>query len=258
MPSPSRSAPGAARRSPLAEVLVVFCCVTALAAVLWQVGRFVPWIRDNLQLVIAVAFIFVPSELIHRRHEDWAVYGLTWGPVGRGLGLFFFVSALIFPLFASGLVVYYSSVCRLVGLRPQPMWLPEIYRWMCPRFRIHGGGLHSALGWRTVRAWIEQVIVVALPEEYFFRGYVHSKLEQVWIPRRRFLGGGVGAALLASSSLFALGHVLVDFDPLRLAVFFPALIFGWLRSASGSILAGVLFHASCNVVSRVLHAIFFP
>jgi hypothetical protein len=62
---------------------------------------------------------------------------------------------------------------------------------------------------------------------------------------------------MLSSALFALGHFLVDFQPARLAVFFPALAFGWMRSRSGSIAAGATFHALCNLLSEMLHESFF-
>jgi membrane protease YdiL (CAAX protease family) len=38
----------------------------------------------------------------------------------------------------------------------------------------------------------------------------------------------------------------------RLAVFFPALLFGWLRARTGGIGASVLFHASCNLYALLL------
>ena len=62
---------------------------------------------------------------------------------------------------------------------------------------------------------------------------------------------------ITSAVLFALGHVLVDFNPQRLAVFFPALVFGWMRARTGSLAAGAMFHALCNLLSDVLHTSFF-
>ena len=53
------------------------------------------------------------------------------------------------------------------------------------------------------------------------------------------------------------GHLLVIPNPQRLAVFFPALVFGWMRARTGSIAAGATFHALCNVVSDVLHTSYF-
>ena len=40
--------------------------------------------------------------------------------------------------------------------------------------------------------------------------------------------------------------------PARLAVFFPALLFGWLRARTGGIGASVVFHALCNLFSATL------
>ncbi len=38
----------------------------------------------------------------------------------------------------------------------------------------------------------------------------------------------------------------------RLAVFFPSLLFGWLRSRTGGIGASTVFHALCNTWSELL------
>jgi membrane protease YdiL (CAAX protease family) len=40
--------------------------------------------------------------------------------------------------------------------------------------------------------------------------------------------------------------------PTRLAVFFPALLFGWLRARTGGIGASLTFHMLCNVYSQAL------
>ena len=88
-----------------------------------------------------------------------------------------------------------------------------------------------------------QLVVVALPEELFFRGCLHRLLEERFPPTRRWLGGGLGVALLLSSLAFALVHLPKNGDPRALATFFPGLLFGWMRSATGSIMPSVLVHA---------------
>jgi membrane protease YdiL (CAAX protease family) len=162
------------------------------------------------------------------------------------------VSLITFPTFFFGAFVYYSQVCAL-----RWSWIPRFYRLICQRF----AGPWSALRWRLpkqfARTAFAQVVVVALPEEYFFRGYLQTRFERHWPPRRRLFGGSIGWALVWTSLLFALAHVAVDFNALRLAVFFPSLAFGWLRSATGSILAGVFYHAGCNLVSEAVHTILF-
>jgi membrane protease YdiL (CAAX protease family) len=52
--------------------------------------------------------------------------------------------------------------------------------------------------------------------------------------------------------IFAAGHLATVQVPARLAVFFPALLFGWLRARTGGVGASVFFHATCNLYSLVL------
>lgn len=98
-----------------------------------------------------------------------------------------------------------------------------------------------------------QLLVIALPEEAFFRGFLQTSLDHAWPPRFRVLGANVGLGLLVSSAIFAVGHLLTTpHQPARLAVFFPALLFGWLRARTGGIGAGMTFHALCNIFSATL------
>jgi membrane protease YdiL (CAAX protease family) len=97
-----------------------------------------------------------------------------------------------------------------------------------------------------------QVLVIALPEEAFYRGYLQSALDEQWRPRVRFLGAELGPSLLVTSALFALGHLATELDVNRLAVFFPALLFGWLRAKTRGIGASVVLHALCNLFASYL------
>ncbi|MDD5308453.1 MAG: CPBP family intramembrane metalloprotease [Deltaproteobacteria bacterium] len=101
---------------------------------------------------------------------------------------------------------------------------------------------------------LSQLLVVALPEEIFYRGYLMSRLDDVLPCRARVLGVQVGPGLVIQAVLFALGHFLVDFHPARLGVFFPALAFGWLKAKRGTIGAGVLFHAASNIFMEIFRA----
>ena len=241
------------RRAVLVEALLVFGASTLVCAALWQLRAVSGFINRNLQAFIAAIFLYVPTGLLLRRKEDFADYALTVRPVKRGLLVFLVASAVVFPLFGVGFYFYYRAVCAAAS---RGVALPAQLRNLCHRYV---GGLAGAR--LRLPTSIEQVagefLVVALPEEYFFRGYLQSRLEVVWPSRRRLLGAPVGYSLLVAAALFGLGHLLVDGDALRLAVFFPGLVFGWMRQATGSILAGVLFHASSNLVSRVLHDSFF-
>lgn len=117
---------------------------------------------------------------------------------------------------------------------------------------------------------LAQFIVVALPEEAFFRGFVQTRLDDHFrgttsSPERDGPDGDVPesdaprrrvhfAALLLQAVLFALIHFLVDgFNPARLAVFFPGLLFGLLRARRGGIGAAIVFHALCNIYGELLY-----
>jgi len=98
-----------------------------------------------------------------------------------------------------------------------------------------------------------QLLVIALPEEAFFRGYLQSALDGRGARyRKRVLGAEIGLGWLLSAAIFALGHLLTIPHPSRLGVFFPALVFGWLRARTGGIGAPVLFHLMCNLYSTML------
>jgi membrane protease YdiL (CAAX protease family) len=97
-----------------------------------------------------------------------------------------------------------------------------------------------------------QLLVIAFPEEAFYRGYLQSRLDEAWTPRWRVLGANVGPGLLVGAGIFALGHLATIPVPARLAVFFPALVFGWLRARTGGIGASVAFHAFCNLYAQAL------
>ena len=114
-------------------------------------------------------------------------------------------------------------------------------------------GLRSPWSWRAalpdLDAILGQLLVIALPEEAFYRGYVQSGLERRWGRSIRVLGMPVTTANVATSAVFAVGHLLTIPNPARLAVFFPSLLFGALRTRTGGIGAGVLLHALANLLS---------
>ncbi len=112
-----------------------------------------------------------------------------------------------------------------------------------------------------------QLVIIALPEEAFYRGYLQSRLDAAlpgfgWktdaatgmrTPSRlRVFGASLGPAVLVTSLVFALGHFATIREPARLAVFFPSLVFGWLRQRTRGIGAGLAFHAMCNLFSETL------
>jgi uncharacterized protein len=147
--------------------------------------------------------------------------------------------------------------------------------------------LGFVLWWRPARdfswppppaaeALLTQVLGIAMPEEMFYRGYAQTALDDASKWRVRLLGAEVGLGLILGSIVFALGHVATTGQPARLSVFFPSLVFGWLRAPrvgssaprvgwgahapekQGGIGASVAFHAACNIFSALLTDAYFP
>lgn len=161
----------------------------------------------------------------------------------------------------------------------QTMLLPDLITWLNPHLADIGGWLVEA-GWlapdnlRQLRlpvpsfsfrgTWPDQFLLligyhlffVALPEEMFYRGYLQTRLEEVFPPQRRVLGVAMGRAVVFTSLIFAFGHSIVELQWWHFAIFAPSLIFGWLRNKSGDIVAGAFFHAWCNVLAVTLDTLY--
>lgn len=105
--------------------------------------------------------------------------------------------------------------------------------------------------------WILTYIVVhlgliALPEEWFFRGYLQPRLDRRFGTPVNVLGVRLGWGVVLSAAAFAILHPILIPGVYRLAVFFPALLFGWLRAKTGNIGAAVVVHACANLLQAIL------
>lgn len=95
-----------------------------------------------------------------------------------------------------------------------------------------------------------QLVLIAFPEEFFFRGWLQTLLARTF-PRRIGLGFpalSVGVAVPITSFLFAFSHSLITLQWWHFAIFFPSLVFGWLREKTGGLIAPILFHVSSNLL----------
>lgn len=127
-----------------------------------------------------------------------------------------------------------------------PFWIGYVWWWK------PASGFALAWPIDPLNDVLGQLLVIALPEEAFYRGYLQTALDEARLPKLNVLGARIGWGLLISSALFAVGHLATRTDPNRLAVFFPALAFGWLRARTGGIGAAVGFHALCNLFAATL------
>jgi membrane protease YdiL (CAAX protease family) len=230
------------------HALWAYLATAALVAVLVRIDVNVQLVGHLGSALVAVTLLYAPVVVGWKRGEELIDYGFRADPLGRGLLLGFGYALVVFPIFAVGYFGFYELVCS-------PDW--KELRDLAPpgTCRAYQGwdGVHApALTWDLAQFVAVQFVVVALPEELFFRGCLLELLERRFPPKRRLWGGGIGLALILSSAAFALIHLPKDGDPRALATFFPGMVFGWMRSATGSILAPVVAHASSNILVRIL------
>jgi uncharacterized protein len=163
-----------------------------------------------------------------------ALSGLVTGQVGLPAALLLTARNLLWAL-----------GCALVCFVPFALAFP------------HYWGLGAQFDWHRVNRSLGvfalgQLLVVAFPEEAFYRGYVQSAFDEALPGRTRVFGADIGWSIVLTSTLFALGHFATIPQLGRLAVFFPSLLFGWLRARTKDVTAGIFFHAFCNIFAEVL------
>jgi membrane protease YdiL (CAAX protease family) len=189
---------------------------------------------DWVLSAVPLLFIYAPVGLCHLRHVD------SWG------------YRLSIPAFRDGRAWAGAAAWALgaAAVLAGPFGL-GYHLWQTVLFDKHpAAGLPP--DFLTLVAY--QVFFVALPEEFFYRGYFQTRLNELWA--RRWLVGGVpfGPGALLANLYFAFGHSLVQVQWWHFATFFPGLVFAWMRERTGGVLAGALFHAICNIAVVSLDA----
>lgn len=201
--------------------LLVFIIVTTTAAFL-RLGKFT-------QASVLIPALWGLGAVLPLRAGEGRL--LTFGLKTPGLQkniLYFLLSSLIvFPLYSAGFWLYIRWGFFLPVTTPfEGVSIPQ---WLLYNF-----------------------LAVALFEELFFRGFIQGRFESFARARFQKALAIFWVPVVLSAFLFALAHVAVYWDPLRLAVFFPGIFFGWLRAKTGSLLASILSHGTSNLVSMLL------
>jgi membrane protease YdiL (CAAX protease family) len=197
---------GFSPQSLLREVTLVFLLHLGLIVAAVRLGESLGML-GAVPALAAIIFVALPVLVLDRRGRPYARYGFTYDHPVRDSVWALLLALAVFPPIVAGLYVF-----------PQLWGLSSFdFSWRWPQ------GYPMAV--------LDTLLVVALPEEVFYRGYLMSRLDD---------------ALLLQAVAFALGHYLVDFAPARLLVVFPALAFGWLRARTGSIVGPTVLHAASN------------
>ena len=237
-------------RASLRQVLWVYALV---CVAVFAVTRLEPLagVGQYVHLVVAAIFLLTSIRLTRR---DPAHFGVALGGLlepttddesGGPLGLFDLGRAIRKALPSAAVEL---GMAAGIGAVVFPLYAVGFFWWNQP-----AGDFSLVLPPNIASFAIAQLIVIALPEEAFFRGYLQTSLSDLTDKRVRVFG--VELALggwLLQAALFAAIHFLVEPHPARLAVFFPALLFGWTRAWRGGIGAALVLHAMSNLYSEIL------
>lgn len=185
------------------------------------------WVQQYLYSIVLAAMVYAPVLISDRRRRPLAKVGITLAGWRGDLLFAGLVMAVVFPLFAIGFHVFHTT---FLGLNFAWSWPVQSVAYLA----------------------LENIIFIALPEEVFYRGWMQTVLSRRFPARWRILGGEAGLAVWLTSLLFALGHLAATPSPGRLAVFFPSLLFGWMRSRREGLLAPILVHGLANVWMTIL------
>src|SRR6185369_15492386 len=160
--------------SGLREPLLAFLGATALAAGLALLGGAVPFVARNLHAFIAIVFFYTPSvaSRLAGRRFDYRDAGLRLDPLRLNLAVLGSALGITFPLFFVGFFVFYGFVC---GPHGGP-FIP-VFGALCGHWRGWAGGAFR-LPPDFLLSALNQLVVVAVPEELFFRGYLMSRLDE--------------------------------------------------------------------------------
>jgi membrane protease YdiL (CAAX protease family) len=195
--------------------------------------------HDARHYGLALGGLLEPEPLAFRRLLREGTRALLWAVA---------IALVVLPPFWIGYLLWWKPPGPFLPIPPRLPVDDELARLLAA---VLPGGIGGAIA-AYAHHVLGQVLVIGLPEEAFYRGYLQTAFDDVWRPRWRVLGALVGPGLLVTSALFALGHVLTKVDPNRLAVFFPSLLFGWLRARTGGVGAPIALHALCNLFASFL------
>ncbi len=237
--------------------------LAAVLLVLLTLSKSIPasgLLAQLLATALAAYQLFVPVWRLDHFGDGLKLCGLHWGNWQQDLRLCLWLCLITFPPY---IAIHHIFMCHGQSLATA-MGISD----SLPALSAH------ALSWSLPAdlsaVWDSLVFVasltfthllgVALPEETFYRGYLLPTLrgEKTGDSSSSPVALLTSSPVLISCGLFALGHFLGEWNPLRLGPFFPALLFSYLRLRTGSILGAICYHAACNVLGAVIHTWYVP
>jgi hypothetical protein len=210
------------RRSLTIELAIVTLSTLVVIHALF-IARGVPFISAHLSYFVAYILVGVPIAVLWFRRRALDYFSISPRDLLTSALAFLVVSIIVFPPF-----------------------LLVAHGWM--RLVVGADAFHLAGFPDFGNLLLVQVLIVALPEEFFFRGYFQSTMDMLFEKRWKIFGTCLGWGWLITAIVFAFAHSLIVYQWWHFSIFFPALVFGFLRERTGNIIAPTLFHAASNLL----------
>jgi membrane protease YdiL (CAAX protease family) len=274
------------------EVLLVFAALEGLE-VLWRSTGISQWEVQNLgwSYTGMLWWIAVPALLIWLPRRNWAEYGVSlvnW-QTNLDIGIKAYLVAFIPMVFglggarllgldtnriSGGLFVAMIEVVALavvVWILKRQKPVKSGRRNVITTFLLLLLPICAALAMRKLSVVIVSTVVwqfvfSGFGEEFAFRGYFQSRLNQAFGRPLRLFGIQFGAGLIIASLLFGLWHADNTYDPAiglsslawgwGLWTFVAGLFFGVLREKTGTLVAPGLAHGLPDAVGEAFIKIF--
>jgi membrane protease YdiL (CAAX protease family) len=211
---------------PALEALGVFAGLCVAMAALTRLGDLSRPLRFLTGLTAPNLMLWAPLAIVYFARRDFTAYGLTFELWPKRLLRGFLMVGTLLPPFVLGYWVFWD--------------------------KIVGRELAWRLDWSLLPTLLTQFLVVSIPEEVFFRGYLLPSFAQAWPSRPLPFIGEYGPAIVVTAACFAVAHVAAEPRAMRLFVFFPALLFGLLRVRTGSVIAPIAAHTLANTMMYVM------
>lgn len=272
------------------EIILVYAVLRLLGTGLRSTG-IVQWEQEMLgwSYTGEILFIAIPALVIWLAHRNWADYGVSLADWQTNLDIG--IKAYLVRIISVGALVAtlmlgigYVSLAGGLLISIADIFAIAIMLWILARQRTIQNGKPNLIitgllllfpilvGLAMNRLSVIVVSTViwqffsGFGEEFVFRGYVQSRLNQAFGRPMRIFGVQFGWGLIVASLLFGFFHAFNTYDPAigiaslswgwALFTTFGGLFFGILREKTGSLLAPGIAHGLPDAVGEALAKIF--
>jgi len=269
------------------EILAVYAVIQTLLIV-WSSTGIVEWEKQHLGWSYTGASILVdiPALVIWLTRRNWVEYGVSSADCRTNLDIGL-KGCLVRAIPAFAMKLGLNSNPLGANLLETMGWVIAVgvMVWILNRHRPVKSGRKnvfasllllsvpivvslamSSLNVVIVSTMVWQFVLSGFGEEFVYRGYFQSRLNQAFGRPVRLFGIQFGAGLIIASFLFGLLHAFNSFDAAigfsslgwgwALSSFVAGLFFGVLREKTGTLVAPGIAHGLADAVGEPFRVIF--